>query len=54
MNYEELKNQIGIEVLSAFPEDIEKVVSVEENCGSIFIEMEDGTTYSISITKTEE
>ena len=33
------------------PEDVEKV---EENCGAVFVEMKDGTVYSISSIETED
>lgn len=48
---EELKLQLANEISSLIPDDI---ISVEENCGSIYVETASGKTYSISIIECEE
>lgn len=51
MTPDEIKN----EILSFLSEEIDfdEITNVESNCGSLWIDLKDGTTKSISITDCE-
>lgn len=52
MNQEEFNKQI-IEALAGVLPDAADVSSVEENCGTVNIEMMNGDCYAVSVFKTE-
>jgi len=49
---EELKNEVTNAILGLLPD--EEIISVEENCGSVYIDTANGKSYSISIIECEQ
>lgn len=51
--HEEFKNQVANYVLGDFLQN-DEVVTIEENCGSMWINLKDGTSWYVEVGKCDD